>query len=304
VAGAEPTPWISVHTSQSCEIAASSVEQRVSQALIGERAAELEASVDIEENSSGYEVRLSVARGGAVIGSSVITAPTCDEALDASVLALAFALGGQSNRAETASEQRDTPPDPQTRFPLEWIPPPAEPFEDDRSRAVTRASARDVRLSLMTGLDAGTFPQATGYVAAGMAVLWDALELRGGLRYGVPYVEESEQSGRSASVRRDFGALDLGACYGFGDLWRLSSCAGAELGVLRETQRLRSAAGDELDTDVAAPRLSAVLRALIAHRGGLIHPELELSGLAAAIGRSNDSPWLAVRIAAGAAVQF
>ena len=60
----------------------------------------------------------------------------------------------------------------------------------------------------------------------------------------------------------------------------------------------------ELDQDVDATRLSGVLSARLGHRGGMIQPEVELSGVAGAAGRDAGAPVLGVRLAAGAAVVF
>jgi len=154
------------------------------------------------------------------------------------------------------------------------------------------------------GLDAGTLPTTTAYVTAGIARVIGSVELRGAVRYGLPREEEEESTQRSERLRRAFAAVELGACYGWGARWRLSTCAGSELGAVRETRHLRSEQDLDVDTDVVQPRLAGVIAALVAYRGGVIQPELELSSAAVALGRQDRAAWLAVRAAMGAAVQF
>jgi hypothetical protein len=161
----------------------------------------------------------------------------------------------------------------------------------------------DWRVSLLTGLDAGTLAGATPFAAAGLALVSDPLELRAAVRYGLPAVDEQADGARTTSRRREFGAVDVGACYGAGRDFRFSACGGGELGVTRHVERWRTRQVDG-DQDDVRPRLSGVVRALFAHRVGLVQPELELAGLAVALGRQEDARWLAVRVAAGAAVQF
>jgi hypothetical protein len=62
--------------------------------------------------------------------------------------------------------------------------------------------------------------------------------------------------------------------------------------------------GVDADEDAVDPRLSGVLAARLSHRGGAIRPELELAGVAVAFGRQADASLLALRVAAGASVEF
>ena len=73
---------------------------------------------------------------------------------------------------------------------------------------------------------------------------------------------------------------------------------------VRVVRRLRTEDGSDSDEDSVTPRLSGTLAALFAHRGGAVEPELELGGAAVALGKEAGAPWLAIRVAAGAAVAF
>jgi predicted PhzF superfamily epimerase YddE/YHI9 len=146
-------------------------------------------------------------------------------------------------------------------------------------------------------------PSPTLVVSGGFARSFSALEVRGLARYGLPIVEETTETGYSESVRRDFGALELRACYGIGADVRLSACAGGELGAVRISRRVAEN-GIDVDEDGVTPRLSGVLSALLRHQGGVVEPELEVSGSALAAGGQEAASRVALRVSAGAAVEF
>ncbi len=304
-AHAEPS-FIVLDAPSSCAVTPAVLEERVTEALVGRRAAELSARVTFEEAEGGYQATLGIERGTLRLGTSIITAPTCDEALEAAALALALALG---EREPTASEL-DVPEQGvlpvQQRSRVRWLTPHRAAAGGDTlstAGAPRRASESDWRVSLMTGLDAGTLAEATPFAAARVALVEGRLELRAAVRYGLPRIEEQADGAGTASTRREFGAVDAGACYGLGGEFRFSACGGGELGVTRHVERWRTQQV-ESDQDDVRPRVSGVVRALFAHRAGLVQPELELAGLAVAVGRPDDARWLAIRVAAGAAVQF
>jgi hypothetical protein len=153
------------------------------------------------------------------------------------------------------------------------------------------------------GVDAGTLPEATLQVGAGLSKAFGRIELRGVARYGLPYEEEELDTGRSESHRYEFGALDFDACYGFGARWRLSGCAGSELGVVWSDDRVESE-GEESVDEAARPRLGGVLSAMIAYRGGSVQPELEVSSVIVLAGRQAEASRVAIRAAAGLGMQF
>jgi hypothetical protein len=174
---------------------------------------------------------------------------------------------------------------------------PSAPIESSSS------SSASSRASLSTGIDAGTLPSPTLVVAGAFARSFSAFEVRALARYGLPSVNETTETGFYASERRDFGALELRACYGVGADVRLSACTGGELGAVRVTRRVEEA-GSDVDEDAVTPRLSGVLAAFVRHQGGTVQPELEVSGSAVALGRAESASFLALRVAAGAAVEF
>ena len=79
-----------------CVALARELEPRLERALQGPRAAELKASVAIEDAGSGYRVTITLLDDRKGRGQTVIVAPTCDEALDAAVVVLALAFGGRA----------------------------------------------------------------------------------------------------------------------------------------------------------------------------------------------------------------
>jgi hypothetical protein len=314
---ADPAPWISVQAPDGCD-AARDLGDRVARALVGPRAAELRAWVTIDERFPGYRAEVRITRGSVTLGSKVVTVPTCEEAAEAAVVVLALALSEKAlPEPAPVPEPEPAPSDPST---LAGAPSPAvkpaarslraavepngERPERDSVRSTKRRNA--VRATLSTGVDTGTISLPTAYLGAGFTRVLEPVELRAVVRFGVPHVEEEETDGeaaRSEVLRRDFGALDLSACYALGASWRFSACAGGELGVIR-TQERRVEGQVEVDTDSADPRISGVLTALIARRAGTVQPELELSSLAVAAGRPEQSPWLALRAGVGVAMQF
>jgi hypothetical protein len=323
-ARAQQAAWIAIRTAPVCQAAAANLERRVADTFIGRRAVGLRATVDIGERGAGYALTVEVRRGPLLVGHSSLVTPSCDEAVDAAVLVLALALGESTGArgespSDTATRATSAPPAVERRALTTPIAPhlpragarralfpnaSAERGADGLGRGTARRPEDGaMRLSFMTGVDAGTLPATTAYVGLGMAWMSAALELRGAARYGLPKVEETADGARIERARHEFGAVDARGCYGVGTSWRLSSCVGSELGFVRREHR-RAQRGVDSDTDAVAPRLSGVAAVSVAHTNGLIQPELELSTLAVALGRQEHAPWLAMRVGAGLAVQF
>jgi hypothetical protein len=303
------------------------LEPRLERALQGSRAAELSASVAIDDGGSGYRVTIGLLDGRKRGGTTVIVAPTCEEAVDAAVVVLALAFGGRfvpegvdpspSAAASIESESRPAAPpaeppgdSPAFASPLEptgveLLAPAASarPGREAQRDGASLTSERATRVALATGIDSGSLAQRTMMVSAAVGRSFSGIDLRAVLRYGLPTADETVETESMKSHRSDFGAFELRACRGQGRAVRVSACAGAELGAVRVASRLR-AEDAEVDEDRLSPRLSGVLAAVVAHRGGLIEPEIELGGAAVAFGRDAGDPWLVVRVAAGAAVAF
>lgn len=296
-----------------CPITAEALQQRVTAALVGERAPELGASITIRETNDGYEVALRTERGDVTQGTKVVTAPSCAEAVEAATAVLALAFGESSRvlaAATPAAQVVAQPPPVSAPVGSSVVEPPA-----DRSARPQQPQANDsLRLALSTGIDAGTLPNSTAYLAAGLSRAFSELELYGALRYGAPRVEEAAGDAESERLRLDFGSLELGACYGGGRQLRVAACAGGELGVVRIAQSRSLADGTVLETDVARPRFSGVLTARLAYRGGRIEPQLELAGVVLAAERRESTPLaglgpatktaVGLRAGIGAAVPF
>jgi hypothetical protein len=128
--------------------------------------------------------------------------------------------------------------------------------------------------------------------------------VRSSLRYGLMTEDERVETGFSESVQRDFGAGGLSVCYGMGANFRFSACTGGEVGVVRVGRRLAVDGGPTRDQDELSPRLSGLLGAILSARHGRLRPELELSGSVLALGRREGAAPVALRAAAGAAVDF
>lgn len=284
----------------------------------------------IEEHTGGFRVTLAI-RGGTTHGAEkVLVLPTCDEAVDAAVVVLAFAFARESeptDRSEApAASNQELVPNPVTasadlasraetsgalsRSPKRPAPLLAVVSTNERvddgpgpSAPIHEPDRPSSRASLAAGVDMGTLPSPTLTVSGALARSFSAFELSGAVRYGLPTESENVENGVSESVRRDFGAVELAACYGIGVRVRLAACGGAEVGVVRST-RQSSGPGVDVDEDAAHPRVAGIFGARVSHRAGSIQPELELSGVAVALGRQPDASLLALRVAAGAAVEF
>ncbi|HWP04334.1 MAG TPA: hypothetical protein VNN72_01270 [Polyangiaceae bacterium] len=287
-----------------CVAVARTLGPRIERTLGGSLPSELEASVAIDAFGAGYRLTIALRDAVEARGMTVIEAPTCDEAVDAAavVLALAFADSTPSGPPREAASF-GSPAEPVPTAPS--APPPVRA---DRRVALDHLpptdSDRATRLTFATGVDAGTLPHSTLTLAGAVARSFGGLELAAVVRYGLPTVDETIETGFSESQRHDFGGLELRACHGVGHAVRVSACAGTEVGAVRASSSLLREGRADLDADHISPRLSGSLVALVAHRGGLIEPGLELGGAAVALGREAGAPWLVVRVAATAAFAF
>jgi hypothetical protein len=307
-----------------CAEAVPELASRLERLLARSAAEGLRTSVTLERAGAGYRLTLGTTRAAAPPAETVLVAPTCEEAADAALVVLALALGVEvpaetsdapAERAAPSLPAQPEAPDVRT-FGAERPPaperearkqsaPPLAVLGGERSRVrVADPGDAAVRVSLATGVDAGTLSLPTLYAAAGVSRSLSALELRGLVRYGFPAVEENEDAGVSEAERSDFGALELRSCYGTTGKLRLAACGGGELGVLRSSRRLEREAGVDEDEDGVSARLSGVLAAVVSHRGGAVQPELEFSGSGVALGRDEGASWLVLRVSAGAAVEF
>ena len=317
-ARAEPVLLVETRLAPACEPLAPELERRLALALDGKPTSALAASVSIQTTESGYLVTIATRDGAKGGGTTRIAAPSCDEAVDAAVEVLALAFGERVAEASspaptgTVSSESESssaavaPRESTSRAVFESMAPSPKRVERGVQSDADRSSvtAASTRVSLAAGADMGTLPDPALMVAARFAHSLSVLELGGAVRYAPPTTNETVESGSAETVQRDFGAMELRACVGTRDRFRLSACTGAEVGALRVVRRLRTDDGTDSDVDSVTPRLSGTLAALLAHRGGVIEPELELGGAAVALGRETGASWLAIRVAAGAAVAF
>lgn len=275
----------------------------------------LRASTLIEPSGAGYRVILRTTRTGEVAGETVVTAPTCEEAADVAVVVLALAASSEASTQHEPGIPAAKPVSPEfaprgtnarrvqtarsTAAPARLLADEGEaPFASELGAAGTR------RFALSTGVDAGTLAAPTLVVAGALAKSFGAVELRGALRYGFASVEEEQVGGVTQARRSEFGALEGRACYGTVTELRVAACGGAELGAVWSSRRLEDASGVDADEAAVFPRLSGVVTAMVAHRGGSIQPELECSAAGVALGRETGGAWLVLRVSAGAAVAF
>jgi hypothetical protein len=293
-----------------CVAAARELEPRIEATLVGALQGQLEASVTIDAVEAGYHLTISLRDAARERGATTIETPTCEEAVDAAVVVLALAYGEIGNPETTPPASAPSQAMPE-RSPVLTRPTTQSDTlrtHDDpraaRDHTTVNGTERQTRLTLVTGVDRGTLPGPTLTLAGAVTRSFGALELAAVARYGLPIAEELVETGFSESQRHDFGGLELRACRGLGQATRLSACAGTEVGAVRARRSRLAEDGSELDSDQISPRLSGTLAALVARRGGLIEPALELAGAAVAVGRPAGAPWLSVRVAAGAAIAF
>jgi hypothetical protein len=267
--------------------------------------------VSIDEEGAAYRVTIATGDASSSSGTTVLVAPTCDEAVDAAVEVLALAFSGDArtsgapDESVTASTPTKTSPEPEHAPLVEWVA-PARPRVDDGASSANRASSPDepvTRAALTMGADMGTLPQPTATLGVGLSRSFSAIQLAALVRYGLPIVNETVETGLVQTDRRDFGTLELRACYGAGKALHVAACAGAEAGAVRVTQSSQ-ADEEDVDEDAVSPRLAGTLVAHLSHRAGIIEPEVEIGGAAAALGRDENAPWLALRVAAGASIEF
>jgi len=292
-----------------CGEAAIEIERRLTAALPGLTASGLAASVRLEPDPAGTRVTVTTRERSATRGETVLIVASCDEAREAAVLVLSLAFGVHEGGAEAIDD--GTLPAPARALPPEMPAPlgadvrfATTPRRLDESELDSQSGAPASRLSLAGGLDVGTLPTATAFVAASVTRSWSALELRGSLHYGLPSEHERVETDLRESVQRDFGALGLAVCYGTDAAIRVAGCVGGQFGAVRMARRLESDAGTTLDEDEVAPRVTGTFGAVLGTRRGSVRPEVELSGSALALGRRQDASWVAFRVAAGAAVDF
>lgn len=315
-AGARATPAGFIELESACPITAEALEQRVTAALLGERDPALAASITIRETQRGYEVALRTRHGGATLATKVLAAPSCEEAAQAATVVLALAFGAAAPPSSTlAARAVASAPTAPPVWPRVVVEPRVDRRSQPQPQPRLRPQAHDsLRLALSAGVDSATLPTSTAYLAAGLSRNFAELELYGTLRCGAPHVDENVSDAESERTRLDFGALELGACYGLGSEIRVSACAGSELGVVRVAESVRFADGTAHETDLTRPRLSGVLTALLTYRGGAIEPQLELAGVVlAAEGRNGsalvgpgaaEKTGVGLRAGLGAAVAF
>jgi hypothetical protein len=313
------------------------LDRRVERAIDETHPSEIRASVAIDAIAGGYRVTMTTSEPSSALRTTVIDTPTCEEAVDAAVVVLALAFGTREveepggvpesleSDANTASvhEPEAGPAGStavRTNEPGAVVRPnvrndaSAWPTERRHAERVDRGewlptsgSGRAVsstRVALGTGADVGTLSDPTLTISAALAHSVSALEVRAVARYGLPLADETVETGFAESTRTDFGAIELRGCHGAGQALRFSACAGTEVGAVRVSRRLMTGQATSTTEQSVLPRLSGTVSALLAHRGGIVEPELELAGAAVVLGREGTDSWLAVRVAAGAAVAF
>ena len=284
-----------------CASIAADFEARVRAAVVGALAGDREAHVTIERQGRRYRVQIRAGREHEM-GMKYVVADSCEQALAAAVEVLAIAL---SEPAGEAAVESGEPTQSNADFAAASLLTSSAVDADAPSPAPTRepesapaASRLRLRLTLRAGVDAGTLPAATAYVGGAASWLAGPIEWRALLGLGLPYVEERVDPGIAERHREQFVLLDLGACSGVGERWRVAACAAGELGIVYGSLRSGAVADEHL-----ALRWSGVLAAQLAYRGGLVQPELELAAIGTVLGSPNRGP-LAVRASLGLGLHF
>ncbi len=315
--------WLHVEGPNECRPSAAELAARIEERVIGQRDPASAASVVITAQGAEVRVDLTVRRADSASESKTLVLPDCQQATQAATLVLALALGvPESAPSEPApSERGPAQAEPSHAAPSASMPSPngavatapltlhteeRGALRADRSveREASKGAARRARATFTTGVDVGTLSAPTVQLGLSVTVPLRVLEVRGVARYGVPQERETEESAFHDTQRSKFGAAELGVCRGQGAQWQLSVCVGSELSVVHETHRTAAETGSDVDTDEVSPRLGGVLTALLARRTSWIQPELEASGVALAWGRREGEPWAALRLGAGASVEF
>lgn len=290
-----------------CAEVARELGTRIERSLGGSWPSELAAGVTVEASVGGYRATVTLRDDERTRGTTSIDAPTCEEVVDAVAVVLTLALGEVARPVATEPESPSPAPKPVAAVK------PSLGSSSNRSALrdgervpadrVPSDSVRATRMAFATGVDRGTLPRPTLTLAGTVARSFGGLELEAVARYGLPVADEVVEAGFSESQRHDFGGLELRACRGLGQAVRVSACAGTEVGAVRKRRAVQE--GDvDLDADHVAPRFAGTVATLLAYRGGLIEPGVEVAGAGVAFGRAAGAPWLSVRVAAGAAIAF
>jgi len=317
-ANADTGQWIAVEGT--CRASAAELERRVDAGIGATRADRvrgdgLRARVRVEEREIGVHLTVDVERDGRPLGTKILTAPQCDEAVDAAVVVLTLALTAPAPAATTPSAPAapsgpaaaSLRPKPAAEAATSEPPhteasPPPDVSRDPGARDTRTSAQPSTRVALLGGIDAGTLPGVTPYVGAAVTVPISVVELRAAVRYGLRREDESVDGAISDRTRRDFGAVELGLCRGTGSALRFSLCAGGEVDAVR-VERERTEGDLTVDTDTVAPRVAGVLGGWIAHAVGPIQPELEIAGSAVALG-PRGAPRTGFRVGGGLAARF
>ncbi len=315
--------WLQVEGPGECRPSSAELAARVDERVIGQRDPASKASVVITAQRAEVRVDLTVRRGDSASESKTLVLPDCQQATQAATLVLALALGVPESASSEAAPTQHVPSEAARAHvapsadmaspnaavassPLTMHTEKLGALRADRpvEREPSNGAARNTRATLTSGVDVGTLSAPTMQIGLSVTVPLRVLEVRGVARYGVPQEQETQESALRDTQRSQFGAVEVGVCRGQGARWNLSVCVGSELSAVHETRRTVAETGSDVDTDEVRPRLGGVLTALLARRTGSIQPELEASGVALAWGRQEGAPWAALRLGAGASVEF
>lgn len=293
-----------------CERNAAHLERRLANILDEAPSRELTATVTFEASGEGVRVAVVTHDGSNARGETLFVVANCEEALDAAVVVLSLAFSTEANRETLKTETPPSEPSVEASpvaetptFQMRFAAPLPERDASPASHGSDPVSPSSA-VSLAGGLDFGTLATPTAIIGGGFTRAWPALEVRAALRYGLPTENERAETTLTESVRRDFGAAELSLCRGFGTALSLTACAGGEVGLVRVLHRVEVDGAPALDEDELSPRFSGVLAALVSLKRGPVRPELEVSASALAFGRRGGGSAVALRAAAGAAVDF
>jgi hypothetical protein len=294
-----------------CESGAGELERRLPSLLKG-GGASLRAWLRFEEVGDGVRVSVETSETSVPRGETVLVVPTCEEAVDAAVVVLSLAFSAQAT-GDTAVARVDTPSQARSLAKRRLISKgevklrleaPPQWRDASPAGADSPAGTGSTQLSLAAGVDSGTLPTSAVFVAGSVTHSWSNFDLSSSLRYGLPTEDERVETELHENVQRDFGAVGVSVCSGVGAILRFSACTGGEFGLLRVARRLAVDGAPTRDQHQLLPRLSAVILAIVSVRRGRLRPELEFSGSVLAFGRKEGASLVALRAAAGAAVDF
>jgi hypothetical protein len=303
-------PWLVVRAGNRCASRGDELAVRIGQAVAGARNPALRIDVQLADRTPATAV-VTLLLGARVVGTKTLEARTCDEALDAVAAVVALALSSVATAQPDAQAPVATVATPE-QTPLEQAKQallaqrPAREVASARRLGIdaadqTKAHRPGLRLLAGVGLDVGTLARPTVLAGGGAALALGRTELRAIGRYGVPYTTEEVAEARGESLRADFGAAALDACWALDRARWLSACGGLELSLKRSIYGREAPGEPRRETKQIDTRFGPLAGLSFVLRDVPGQPQLELSAQLPLVGRA---PALGFRAALAGGMLF